>query len=199
MKTYTSIICLLFVYVLNTSLTFAQSPIPSSTIQIETTLLAAPEMYRADAKVIGYNSNGELITLREGNNGIVCLADDPNKKGFNVACYSIELEDYMARGRALIAEGKSEKEKREIRKKEIDDGILKMPSTPAAVYVLSAKEEDYNMETGELENTKLRYVFYKPYMTAEETGLPTRPSEPGMPWLMDPNTHRSHIMITPAP
>lgn len=199
MKTYTSIICLLFVYVLNTSLTFAQSPIPSSTIQIETTLLAAPEMYRADAKVIGYNSNGELITLREGNNGIVCLADDPNKKGLNVACNSIELEDYMARGRALIAEGKSEKEKREIRKKEIDDGILKMPSTPAAVYVLSAKEEDYNMETGELENTKLRYVFYKPYMTAEETGLPTRPSEPGMPWLMDPNTHRSHIMITPAP
>src|SRR5699024_10521369 len=101
------------------------------------------------------------------------------------------------RGRELVAEGKSTKEKREIRKKEIDAGTLYMPSTPAALYVLSANQDEYNPVTGDIENGKLRYVFYKPYMTVEETGLPDKPQGKGMPWLMEANTHRSHIMITP--
>lgn len=72
-----------------------------------------------------------------------------------------------------------------------------MPEEPAAVYVVNGSEEDYDFNTGTLQNSRIRYVFYKPYMTVEETGLPTKPSLPGMPWLMDPGTHRSHIMITP--
>jgi len=154
-------------------------------------------MYKDGAKVLGYNSSGEIVTLREGNNGLVCLADDPKSKGISVACYSDKLEPYMARGRALIAEGKTEKEKQEYRKKEIDEGVLMMPEEPAAVYVINGSEEDYDFNTGTLQNSRIRYVFYKPYMTVEETGLPTKPSLPGMPWLMDPGTHRSHIMITP--
>lgn len=179
------------------SVGYAQNKIPSKESQINTALIAAPEMYKDGAKVLGYNSSGEIVTLREGNNGLVCLADDPNSKGISVACYSDKLEPYMARGRALIAEGKTEKEKQEYRKKEIDEGVLMMPEEPAAVYVINGSEEDYDFNTGTLQNSRIRYVFYKPYMTVEETGLPTKPSLPGMPWLMDPGTHRSHIMITP--
>ena len=73
-----------------------------------------------------------------------------------------------------------------------------MPELPAALYVVTAKKEDYDIGSGALKNSKIRYVLYKPYMTALETGLPTKPQAPGMPWLMDANTHRSHIMITPA-
>lgn len=176
---------------------FSQFKILPAHVQINTAVLAAPEMYRDGAKVLGYAPDGKLVTLREGNNGLVCLADDPKKEGISVACYGAELEPFMGRGRALIAEGKTEEEKRGIRKKEIDEGTLKMPTEPAVVYVLSALDEDLDVNTGELKDSNLRYVLYKPYMTGESTGLPTKPQAPGMPWLMDANTHRSHIMITP--
>ncbi|KXO01224.1 hypothetical protein LS48_01790 [Aequorivita aquimaris] len=178
--------------------TFAQNKILPKDIQIKTAVLAAPEMYREDATVLGYNQEGKLVTLREGNNGMVCLADDPNKAGISVACYGAELEPFMARGRELVAEGKSNEEKQQIRKAEIEAGMLKMPEEPAMVYVLAGEEGDYSAETGELLKSKIRYVIYKPYMTGESTGLPTKPQAPGMPWLMDAGTHRSHIMITPA-
>jgi len=103
----------------------------------------------------------------------------------------------MARGRELIAEGKSEKEKREIRQKEFEEGKLKMPEEVTMVYVLTADEEDLDRKTGEFSTSYIRYVFYKPYMTTESTGLPDKPQAAGMPWLMDAGTHRSHIMITP--
>ena len=109
-----------------------------------------------------------------------------------------ELEPFMARGRELAAEGKSNEEKREARKNEIEAGTLKMPSEPSMVYILAGEESDYSAETGEMLKSKIRYVIYKPYMTGESTGLPTKPQAPGMPWLMDAGTHRSHIMITPA-
>lgn len=177
---------------------FSQSKILPKDIQIKTAVLAAPEMYREDATVLGYNQEGKPITLREGNNGMVCLADDPNKPGISVACYGAELKPFMARGRELVAEGKSNEEKQQIRKAEIEAGTLKMPEEPAMVYVLAGEESDYSAETGELLKSKIRYVIYKPYMTGESTGLPTKPQAPGMPWLMDAGTHRSHIMITPA-
>jgi len=93
---------------------FSQSKILPKDIQIKSAVLAAPEMYREDATVLGYNQEGKLVTLREGNNGMVCLADDPNKAGISVACYGAELEPFMARGRELVAEGKSNEEKREV-------------------------------------------------------------------------------------
>lgn len=175
-----------------------QSKIPSSESQIKTALYACPEMYQEGAKILGYNQKGEHITLREGTNEMICISSDPERNGISVSCYSDKLEPYMSRGRQLIAEGKTEVEKRDIRKNEIDAGILEMPKIPAALYVVTAKKEDHDFESGELKNSKIRYVFYKPYMTALETGLPTKPQAPGMPWLMDADTHRSHIMVTPA-
>ena len=174
-----------------------QSEIPSAESQIKTALYACPEMYQDGAKIIGYNEEGKFITLREGSNEMVCLSSDPKRNGISVSCYSDKLEPYMQRGRELVAEGKTEVEKRDIRKTEIDAGTLAMPESPAALYVVTAKKEDYDSTSGELKNSKIRYVFYKPYMTSLETGLPSKPQAPGMPWLMDANTHRSHIMITP--
>lgn len=185
-------------FILSFSSILGQTTIPSTKSQIKTALYACPEMYQDGAKILGYNQKGELMTLREGNNGMICLANDPKRDGVSVSCYSDKLEAYMARGRELVANGKDEVEKRDLRKKEIDAGTLMMPKEPAAAYMVTAKKEDYNMASGELKHSKMRYVLYKPYMTGAETGLPTKPSAPGMPWLMDANTHRSHIMITPA-
>ena len=176
----------------------AQSKIPSPEIQIKTALQAAPEEQRAGAMVYGYDNSGKLVVLKEGSNNLVCLADDPEFEGIKVSCYAKKLEPFMARGRELSAQGKSEIEKRKIRKEEVESGKLKMPDAPSTLYVFSGSEENYNQETGELKDGKFRYVVYIPYATAESTGLPLKPDNPGMPWLMDPGTHRAHIMISPT-
>ncbi|SOC81118.1 hypothetical protein SAMN06296241_2690 [Salinimicrobium sediminis] len=166
-------------------------------IQIKTASLAAPEDLREGVKVYGYDQNGEFVVLREGTNHLICIADDPSKKGINISCYSDKLEPFMARGRQLIAEGKGEMEKRQIRRSEAESGELQLTDTPAMTYILSGTEENYNPSTGELKDGHFRYVIYIPYATTESTGLPDKPFAPGMPWLMDPGTHRAHIMITP--
>ena len=166
-------------------------------VQIKTAVLPLPEKDRDAAMVYGYDASGQLVVLREGTNNMVCLGDDPSKEGISVSCYSSKLEPFMARGRALSAEGKDFKEKREIRGREIAEGSLTIPREPSMLYVFYGKEENYNSETGELKDGKFRYVIYIPFATTESTGLPDKPHAPGMPWLMDPGTHRAHIMVGP--
>lgn len=174
----------------------AQKILPAE-IQIKTALLAAPPAEQADAMVWGYNNDGKMIVLKTGTGNLVCLADDPKLKDIKVSCYAKQLEPFMKRGRDLIAEGKTEAEKKDIRKQEIESGKLDLPKGSHMLYVLSGKEEDYDKSTGELKDSHFRYVVYVPYATIESTGLPARPFQPGMPWLMDPGTYGAHIMITP--
>jgi len=175
---------------------YAQEILPAE-IQIKTALQAAPQDQKDNATVLGYDSNGKLVVLRKGTGELTCLADDPAKKGISVACYSGNLEPFMARGRELLAEGKTEKEKQEIRNKEIDEGKLKIPHAPNILYVLSGTEENYNKSTGELKDGNMRYAFYVPYATLKSTGMSAKPSFPGMPWLMEAGTAKAHIMIVP--
>ena len=55
---------------------------PSAESQIADAVLALDESDRAATAVLGYNTDGDLIVLREGSNTLVCLADDPKKEGF---------------------------------------------------------------------------------------------------------------------
>ena len=146
---------------------------------------------------MGYNMNNELVMIKEGTNELICLADDPTKEGFSVSCYHKDLESFMARGRELKAQGKSRGEIFEIRESEIKSGKLQMPKHPSTLHVLSGGEGQYDSATNTVLNANLRYVIYIPYATQESTGLPIRPLVPGGAWLMDPGTHRAHIMVTP--
>jgi hypothetical protein len=175
----------------------AMAQVPSAEVQIKTAVLAAPAEKRADAMVYGYNAKGEFVVLRKGTNELICLADDPKQKGFSVSCYQKDLEPFMARGRALNAQGKSYKEIFDIREAEAKSGKLKMPNHPSNLQVFSTSEENYNASTGEVKKGSYRSVVYIPWATAASTGLPTKPDAPGMPWIMDPGTHRAHIMIDP--
>ncbi|HEY5749436.1 MAG TPA: hypothetical protein VIU12_25385 [Chryseolinea sp.] len=176
----------------------AAAQIPSPEVQIKLAILAAPVELRDKALVYGYNEKGELVVLRKGENGMICLGDDPNQAGLSVSCYQKDLEPFMARGRELKKEGKKSDEVFTIREQEVKAGKLVMPKSPSTLYVYSAKDDQYDKTTGEVKDGYLRYVIYIPYATAESTGLPLQPSTPGMPWIMDPGTHRAHIMINPA-
>ncbi len=174
------------------------APIPSAEIQIKGAVLAAPEDKRAGAMVYGYNAKGEYVVLRKGTNEMVCLADNPNQKGFSVSCYHKDLEPFMARGRELKDAGKTSQEIFDIREAEAKSGKLVMPKMASNLQVFSATEEAYNPITGEVTKGNFRYVVYIPWATAASTGLPTKPEAPGMPWIMNPGTHRAHIMIDPV-
>lgn len=166
--------------------------------QIKSAVQAAPEELQPDATVLGYDTNGQLVKLKEGTNKLICIADDPAKEGFSVACYHKDLEPFMARGRELYAQGKNHGEVFEIREKEAKAGSLIMPENPATLHVLSGPDAKYDPATGKVVDASLRYVVYIPFATAESTGLPIRPMVPGGPWIMDPGTHRAHIMISPV-
>jgi hypothetical protein len=168
--------------------------VPPADVQIAGAVLAAPAELRAGAAVIGYNAKGEQVTIREGKNEMVCLASDPAKTAFNVACYHKDLEPFMARGRELNAQKITGAKRTETRFKEIEEGKLPMPREPRTLYVLTGSS--FVPATGKVENSYLRWVIYVPFATAESTGLSTKASE-GAPWLMAPGTAGAHIMINP--
>jgi hypothetical protein len=164
---------------------------------IATALMAAPKENREGCTVIGYNMAGEFVTLKKGNNEFICLADDPSRNGFNAACYHKDLEPFMARGRELKLEGKSGKEIFDIREEEIKSGKLKMGGPGTTLHIYYGSKTLYDPETSEVEGTQYRYVIYMPWATSESTGLPESPIAPNHPWIMDPGTHKAHIMFTP--
>ncbi|HRI22193.1 MAG TPA: hypothetical protein PLA68_14620 [Panacibacter sp.] len=175
----------------------AQNEVPSAGIQIKSALLAAPPEKKDSCTVYGYSADKQFILLRKGTNELICLADDPNQPGFSVACYHKDLEPFMQRGRELRKQGMKDQEIFDTREKEVKAGTLQMPKQPATMYVFSADDKDFDRVTGEVKNGYLRSVIYIAYATSASTGLPEKPSGKGMPWIMNPGTHRAHIMINP--
>ena len=184
-------------FILANAATFAQE-IPAAPVQIKTALLAAPDEMKDGAMVYGYTPSGEWTVLRKGSNDLICITDDPKGKGFSVSCYHDSAEAFMERGRQLKKEGKSFQEIFDTREAEGKSGKLSLPKSGSTLFVLTAEAENHNPKTGEVTDTYLRYVVYIPWATSESTGLPLKAYAPGMPWIMDPGTHRAHIMITPA-
>lgn len=177
-----------------TALSLAAAPIPPAAEQIAAALQAAPKDRQAGAAVLGYNAEGKLVTLREGKNDLICLADDPKIDAISVACYHKDLEPFMARGRELDATGTKGQDRHKQRWKEVDDGKVKMPREPRMLYVVTGKSYDPAANT--IADFYLRWVIYTPYATPESTGLTTKSGTE--PWLMYPGTAGAHIMISPV-
>lgn len=170
--------------------------IPSADLQIKMAVQAAPTEFREHSTVYGYDTQGKFVTLREGDNGYICLAPDYKMSTYYVYCYPESLEPLMARGRELIAEGKR-KQRDEIREQEFKDGKLSIPQQPTTLYGYWGPAKDVNTETGEIKDAKRRYVIYVPFAKAADLGLSNKGNNLGMPWLMDEGTYKAHIMITP--
>jgi len=178
--------------------TTAEAQAPPAGVQIAGALQAAPVMERDYATVFGFLDDGSMTTLRDGGGSLICLADDPNRDGWDVACYHESLDPFMARGRELRAQGVTDSgELAQRRWAEADAGTLAMPEEPAMLYVLTG--DGFDPESNSVSNSFLRWVVYTPWATTQSTGLPEQPTAPGAPWLMFPGTAGAHIMITPPP
>lgn len=172
----------------------AAADLPSTQVQIAGAVLAAPAELLAGAEVLGFDAQGGRVKIREGTNELICLATDPAKTTFNVACYHKDLEPFMARGRELLAEKVTGPKRNEVRFKEIQDGKLPMPKEPRTLYVLTGSS--FDAASGKVQDPYLRWVIYVPFATPESTGLSTKASD-GAPWLMSAGTAGAHIMINP--
>lgn len=172
-------------------------PIDTDAALIATALMAAPKESRDNCTVIGYNMAGEFVTLKEGNNEFIVLADNPNDSGFSAACYHRDLEPFMARGRALKAMGKSRTEIFDIREEEVKSGKLDMGKPGSTLHIYYGQDALYDPKTSEVDGAIYRYVVYLPFATSASTGLPEQPISANHPWIMNPGTHKAHIMISP--
>ena len=163
-------------------------------IQIALAVQAAPAEFRDGATVQGYTADGTFTTLREGSNGLVCMAPNPGREDFEVSCHHVGLEPYFEMGRQLSASGVTGNERTQARWDAFTAGELPIPYG-STNYILTGA--GFDAETATIEQPFLRWVVYTPNATPESTGLTDRPAEPGAPWLMFSGTPGSHIMIVP--
>ena len=192
MKKMLAVVFLFALLVSNLLATFDVAPAKA---QIASALLAAPEERREDATVLGYEQDSALVTLKNGSNDLVCLADKPGDDTFSVACYHEDLEPFMARGRELLLQGITGAKRRDIRFDEIKNGELSMSREPRLLYVLTGS--GFDTVKGVVTEPYLRYVINLPFATAESTGLSEGKGSPGAPWLMGAGMAGAHIMINP--
>jgi hypothetical protein len=175
----------------------ASAQVPPAPQQIAAALLAAPKELRQNATVLGYTADGKLAKLRKGTGPMVCLASNPQGKQFHVACYHRSLEPFMARGRALRAQGVTGDQVDSVRFAEVRAGTLAMPSRAAMLYSLTGPPGSFDTASATAPKAKALFVVYLPNATAASTGLPATPIE-GAPWIMDPGTPKAHIMLEPG-
>jgi hypothetical protein len=173
----------------------AQGKVPTPAQQIALVVQALPKEFRADATVLGYNTAGKLVPLRETKGAMICLADDPSDDLFHAACYSRSIEPFMLRGRQLRAAGVTGDKVDTVRFAEVKSGKIVMPKQ-AALWQLNGPIKSVNVATGVLgPDIKPLYVIYMPFATSASTGIPSSPAM-GMPWLMLPGTAKAHVMFS---
>lgn len=194
-RTTTFILIVATIFLLGTSVSYAQPDTLSKENQIKAAVSPAPDGMKEGARVLGYNDSGDLTTLREGSNPLICISDDPQQDNFHVACYHKALEPFMKRGRELKAKGLSREKVDSIRYKEIEEGEIKLPRKPMALYSLTGSAQSFDYKTGMVKNVSPLYVIYVPYATPESTGLSKKPASKGAPWIMEPGTPWAHIMV----
>lgn len=171
----------------------AQTPPPER--QIAAAVLALPAPLRADATVLGYNTEGKMVPLRTGTGTMMCLASDPKSDQLHVACYHKSMEPFMARGRALRASGVTGPQVDTVRFREVRQHKLIMPKSPATLYQLFGGT--FDPVKNEITGARALYVVYIPQATGASTGLAEKPNGT-LPWLMWPGTPKAHIMFSPT-
>ena len=171
----------------------APGSLPSPDQQVAAAVLPLPADLRAAATVMGYRTKDKLEVLREGRNGMICLALFAIRDDFHVACYHQGMEPFMARGRELRAQGIKGDKVDSARFAEVRSGKLNMPAY-GALYSLTGKKESWDPKTGKVSGARPLGVVYIPGATTESTGLSANPAQGG-PWIMFPGTPKAHIMI----
>jgi len=167
--------------------------VPPAARQIAAAVTALPEELRAGAAVLGYSPQNKLVTLRGGQNDMICLAQPPADTSFHSACYHKSMEPFMARGRELREQGVKGAQVDTVRFAEVKSGKLKMPTQASMLYQIFGGK--FDPATEKVTGGEWLYVTYMPFATPASSGLSAKPSQKG-PWIMYPGTPKAHIMFS---
>ena len=172
-----------------------QKVFPTVDQQVAVAVMALPAQLQASATVMGWKAPGsKLEVLRQGTNGMNCLAQFAVEESFHISCYHEGLEPFMLRGRQLREQGTTGAAVDSVRYREVAEGKIRMPVS-GALYQLFGTKTSWDPATNKLTGTRPLFVMYIPGATAQSTGLSTAPRNDG-PWLMLPGTPKAHIMIS---
>ena len=173
----------------------AQAPsAPSSTIAAA--VLPLSEQLRPGATIVRLNTSLRPEVLRQGKNGIVCIADRPDDDVFDVRCYRDTFIPVVYRAFQLGYQVDGEKVASEIK-----SGKLKLSNEPTAGYRCLGPIAGYDASRESI-NSQIEcwQSIHFPFRTAAELGLPDERNVPEsqqkeVPYVMASGTYWSHVMI----
>jgi hypothetical protein len=181
---------------------FAQQASQDLGQSIAAAVLPLPEQLRAGATVVRLDDSLQPQILRQGTNGMVCIADrtGPKDDRFDVRCYRDSFIPVVYRAFQLgyaVAGAKVGDE--------IKAGKLQLSNQPTAGYRCFGPASGYDASSNSLSPAVDCWEsVHFPYQTAEGLGLPDESVVPrsqthGMPFVMGSGTYWAHVMIMHPP
>lgn len=173
----------------------AQTSSPSSST-IAAAVLPLPEQLRPGATVVRLNTSLQPEVLRQGKNGMVCIADGPTDDAFDVRCYREPFISVVYRAFQLGYGVSGEKVGAEIK-----SGKLQLSNEPTAGYRCLGPIAGYDASRQSI-NSQIEcwQSIHFPFRTAAEIGIPDERDVPEsqqreLPYVMASGTYWSHVMI----
>src|SRR5215475_9041412 len=162
----------------------------------EAAVLPLPTQLRAGATVVRLDSSLKPVVVRNGVNGMVCIADAPNDDTFDVRCYRDTFIPVVYRAFQLGYRVSGEKVGDEVKA-----GKLHLSNQPTAGYRCLGPASGYDASSNSLSQAVDCWEsVHFPFQTAEGLGLPDESVVPksqthGMPFVMGSGTYWAHVMI----
>ena len=156
-------------------------------------LLPLPEILRGEAEIVQLDDAGQPKVLRNGTNGMVCMADRPGDNQFDVRCYHKDFIPVVYRAFQLRSGEKVAAE--------IKVGKLKLSTKPTAGYRCFGPASGYDSSTNHVTaDIECWQSIHFPFQTSREIGLPDEADIPKhlqrtVPYVMSSGKYWSHVMI----
>jgi hypothetical protein len=163
---------------------------------IDAAVTPLPAAMKNGAAVVRLDAYGQPETLRDGTNGLVCIADKPGDAEFDVRCYRDSFIHVVYRNFQLKASGSSTTVAAEI-----TAGQLKLSNEPTAGYRCLGPANIYDASTKSVIGTEHCWEsLHFPFRTAQEVGFPDMSEVPEnlhrmVPYIMASGTYWAHVMI----
>jgi hypothetical protein len=162
---------------------------------IAAAVLPLPGALRSEAGVVRVNAAGQPEPLRNGTNGMICIADKPGDAQFDVRCYRESFIHVVYRTFQLGANVSSPKVSAEIAA-----GQLTLSNEPTAGFRCLGPASSYDPATTMIGDGHCWQSVHCPFRTAREVGFPEMSEVPEnlrrtVPYVMGSGTYWSHVMI----
>ena len=163
---------------------------------IAAAVLPLPAALRNGATVVRLDNAGQPETLRNGTNGMVCIADKPGDAQFDVRCYRDSFIHVVYRTFQLGGDVSSPKVGAEIAA-----GQLKLSNEPTAGFRCLGSASSYDSSTNSFRDKGGCWEsVHFPFRTAREVGFPDMSEVPEnlrrtVPYVMASGTYWAHVMI----